>query len=274
MLRIISETGTRGLYAAALLAVTACHGAALQDAPPPPMASADASSQSPALLGGPQNGGSTTAASVAAPDAPPPVANPEDMSPAERARVFGHRYHYTDGKRPHAVLSAMTLAPISEQITPVAPPFSVAAPQPATATAAASKPFGFPLLNLEKWLRTILSRAGAALRSGSGAAHDRLTIPSMQDIDIPGLGKVPSRSVVVSGLLILVMILLAVAARISNGRREAQERRRKFRTMTGRHDPMLEPEMIDWPPPARSAPAFKDAADTPGAPAKPALEDA
>lgn len=289
MLQIISRMGIRGLWAMALLAVASCNGSAPRDAPPPPMANADASSQSPALLGGPTSSAPAAAASAPALDAAPPVANPEDMSLAERGRVFGHRYHYTDSQRPHAVLSAMIMEPPPGQITPIAHPTPAVAPPPTAAPAPAAragvrlaapvaitaiKPFRLPRLDIEKWLKTIMTRAGAALRSEPGPALNLLTIPGMPDIDVPGLGKVPSPSVVVSALLVLAMMLLAVIARISNGRREARARRRKFRTMAGRTEVMLEPEMIDSPQAVGSAPVFKDAAESLKTPAKSALEDA
>jgi hypothetical protein len=95
-----------GACAVSAIAIAGCGGPELQDAPPPPSAYVEPPMAPPAaapqgrvetteLLGGPPpaQGGQSYARTEPAP-APvyasmAPIANPEDMSPAERARVYG-----------------------------------------------------------------------------------------------------------------------------------------------------------------------------------------
>jgi hypothetical protein len=91
-----------GASAMAAIAVAGCGGPELQDAPPPPSAYVEPPMSPPAaapqgrvetteLLGGPPPAyaGQTYAEPAPGYATMAPIANPEDMSPAERARVYG-----------------------------------------------------------------------------------------------------------------------------------------------------------------------------------------
>jgi hypothetical protein len=94
-----------GLVGLGVFALSACSQSLPEGAPPPPAAVAEA--PSPVLAGGPASDASDAARAQAMADAASrpgygamaPIPNPEDLSPAERARIYGSR-HY--GQRAHA----------------------------------------------------------------------------------------------------------------------------------------------------------------------------
>ena len=87
---------TSGLIGVLVLLVAGCEGPPPEQAPPPPpMASAEAAPQpaSPDLAGAPPPAEAAPApAPVDQTATMAPIPNPEDMSPQDRAHVYGHRY--------------------------------------------------------------------------------------------------------------------------------------------------------------------------------------
>ncbi|MBO9708924.1 MAG: hypothetical protein J7521_12005 [Caulobacter sp.] len=63
-----------------------------------------------------------------------------------------------------------------------------------------------------------------------------------KDVDVPGLGKVPAKSLLGGALVLLALILLVIIARSAAASRARAERRRKFRTHTdyGRNEMELD----------------------------------
>ncbi|MDR3508270.1 MAG: hypothetical protein P4L64_10275 [Caulobacteraceae bacterium] len=94
MVRISAwRTAALGASASVLLALGACSGPSPQEAPPPPTATAEAP-PAPDLAGGPPSASPSYQSQYQSPEITgmAPIPNPEDMSPAERARVYGDRY--------------------------------------------------------------------------------------------------------------------------------------------------------------------------------------
>lgn len=132
MLNVTSRMKASGLVAGLVLALAGCAGPPPEPAPPPPMAAAESPPQPPTpdLAGGP-------ASAAPAPDqAQPeqtaqmaPIPNPEDLAPADRARVYGHGYdHYSRHRHERAEAAPAEPAPAAE-------PAPTMAPVPATRSA-------------------------------------------------------------------------------------------------------------------------------------------
>jgi hypothetical protein len=171
MLKIVSRNAIGTGAALALLTLAACDGSPPQASPPPPMASADASSQSPALLGGPPPAASPPERNASL-DTMAPIPNPEDMSPAERARVYGHRYHYAgqayaERRRPHAGYAQGAPAP-------AAPARSVPVARPAAPVQTAALPPAAVAPTPPADARVAQLQAAVADRVNKGAV---LTVP-------------------------------------------------------------------------------------------------
>jgi hypothetical protein len=107
MLRMVLRTAAGGAAALGLMALIACGGPNPQTPPPTPTASAPPPTQSPDLLGAPPRGDDANATVTA--EVPQgsddrfvtmkPIPNPEDMSPADRERVYGDRYDREPAER-------------------------------------------------------------------------------------------------------------------------------------------------------------------------------
>jgi len=96
-MKAMRRAGLAGLGAIAVLALSACGAPPPQSGPPPPTASAAPSDAPPPLMGGtPPVPDEARAPPPREPDFTPmaPIANPEDMSPAEREAVYGDRYDH------------------------------------------------------------------------------------------------------------------------------------------------------------------------------------
>ena len=90
-------------------------------------------------------------------------------------------------------------------------------------------PMSFSLASLEQAVKAALPPQAPAAK---GSWTDVLTVPGVKDVEIPGLGRVPSKSLVGAALVLLALLILVSMARNAGGRAEREERRRKFRTMT------------------------------------------
>ncbi len=200
-----------------------------------------------------------------------PIANPEDMSAAERRRVYGYRYAPRAETRPAARQSVRT-APPAVAAKPVAAPAARAAPAPAAAKPApkpvvaappvqtakpaaplvAAKPAPQPAQPLAKAPSPDLAAQSAAVAAAplaetiveNPAAETKgegfklpplslkaLAIPGMPTVDVPGVGKVASEKVVGAVIALLALLLVIALARGASAGRAREERRRKFRTM-------------------------------------------
>lgn len=90
-------------------------------------------------------------------------------------------------------------------------------------------PMNFSLASLEQAVKAALPPPAPRAK---GSLLDKLAIPGMPTVKIPGFGVVPSKSVVAVGLLLLGLALLVAIARNAGESARRNERRRKFRTMT------------------------------------------
>jgi hypothetical protein len=114
-------------------------------------------------------------------------------------------------------------------------------------------PMSFSLASLEQAVKAAMPGPAPAAKS---SWLDVLSIPGLKDVELPGLGRVPSKSVVGAALVLLALLILVSMARGASGRAEREERRRKFRTMTDYGTKPLEPAIDDEPAaPHYAAPA-------------------
>jgi hypothetical protein len=86
----------------------------------------------------------------------------------------------------------------------------------------------------------------AAEKVEEAAKGFKLTLPNLgrfETIDVPGLGKMPGKSVLGGALVLLALLILVVIARGASAAQARIERRRKFRTQTdyGRNEMEFEP---------------------------------
>ena len=89
-------------------------------------------------------------------------------------------------------------------------------------------PMTFSLASLEQ---AVKSAVDSVQPRAKGSLLDKLAIPGMPTVKLPGVGEVPSKSVVALGLLLAgLALLVAIARNVGENARRA-ERRRKFRTM-------------------------------------------
>ena len=80
------------LIAVLVLLVAGCAGPPPEQTPPPPMASADTPAPAPDLAGGPPEAQPPAPAQDDYSAQMAPIPNPEDLTPAQRARIYGDRY--------------------------------------------------------------------------------------------------------------------------------------------------------------------------------------
>jgi hypothetical protein len=89
-------------------------------------------------------------------------------------------------------------------------------------------PMTFSLASLEQ---AVKSAVDTVKPRDKGSILDKLAIPGMPTVKLPGVGEVPSKSVVAFGLLLAGLALLVAIARSVGENARRAERRRKFRTM-------------------------------------------
>ena len=89
-------------------------------------------------------------------------------------------------------------------------------------------PMTFSLASLEQ---AVKSAVAAVEPRTKGSLLDKLSIPGMPTVKLPGVGEVPSKSVVAFGLLLAGLLLLVLIARRVGENARRAERRRKFRSM-------------------------------------------
>jgi hypothetical protein len=223
--RALRDLALGAMGGLSFLALAACGGPPPQaGAPPPPTASQTPPPPAPDLLGGPPEPPAPAAPAPAAQRLffeMAPVANPADMTPSERIEVYGHRYDYLDhgGARPahgrhhhghhHARHGHAGAAALAGHHARRATAAGAAAARPA-APAPKHNPPVAPML-----APTATESEGAA---GSGAAPnsfsaDWLSLPGAPTLDVPGFGKVASKTVVAIGLLLLALAIMILAVR-------------------------------------------------------------
>ena len=112
-------------------------------------------------------------------------------------------------------------------------------------------PQSFSLASLEEAVKAAMPVAPPVAKS---SWMDVLSIPGLKDIEVPGLGRVPSKSVVGAVLVLLALLILVSMARNGGGRADRDERRRKFRTMTDYGSKPVEPAFDDESQPHYAAP--------------------
>ena len=188
-----------------------------------------------------------------------PVANPADLSPAERVQVYGHPYagrrmtptqvttvHHRIIPTPvHEVIAKpfshtdVVAAPKLVPVATAAEPAPAAAPAPAQAAPAApaaptvSAPkFDLSKLHAPSVHLPRLNLGGADLTAANARQKlatlpipEWLTVPGHKTLAVPGLGVVQSKFVSAAGILVLVVILLLLALSSSGGARRRRARR-------------------------------------------------
>ena len=90
----------------------------------------------------------------------------------------------------------------------------------------------FSLASLEQALAAVMPEAPMKKGFSFKGLLNKLTIPGMKDVSVPGVGRVPSSKVVAGALVLAALALLIALARGAGESRRRAERRRKFRTMT------------------------------------------
>jgi hypothetical protein len=250
-----------GVALAGVLALGACGGPSPGAAPPPPTSSAPAPPPEPPLAGGPPEAPPPPAPPLFFKMAPIP--NPEDLPPGERVRIYGHRYDYLDhpghrarhehgrprpharhrvhgriylgpapsapakpahrhGRAPHhaAPPSARAAKPAAKKPPrPAAPP---ASPPPSPGPSPRAPSSSPPAASAPPPAAPTPAAAGSAPPNALNA--DWLTIPGAPMLNIPGFGKVPSKTVVAVFLLILALAILILAVRGAPGPRKPPPR--------------------------------------------------
>lgn len=259
--------GMAGAALLALLTLAGCDGQRPEASAPPPVASTPPPAATPDLMGGPPE-----QAVQPAPEQQPaeertftsmaPVANPEDMTPEERAQVYGRRYddlrwagkayahprhrvhafighgrRASFGLAEHRRMAWRHMAHDSDK--PRAAPLEApkAAAHAAVAVDAGASRAATPAVAPPA--ATPVAAPSAAAASGAPATPsaqlgssnlDWLSIPGAPYIALPGLGGVASRYVTAAVLLLLAIALLAIAAGLG---RAAGRRRRPARNTVG-----------------------------------------
>lgn len=264
MSRLASATATMGAALLALAALDGCTAGGPDVPAPPPVANTAPAPRSPELMGGPPEQAGVREQRVTEPafTTMAPIANPEDMTPEERAQVYGHRYdrprrrvhargdhaagefaggahrqqrgladHHVDGYRLaarhgyHQAAPARTarVAGADRTGASTAPVPGVANPGPAAEVESPVPPA--PLANAVQ-AAPATQPINARVAPAAGPNLDWLSIPGAPVVTLPGLGAVPSRFITAAFLLVLALILLAVAAGIGQSapRRRAPRR--------------------------------------------------
>ena len=195
-----------------------------------------------------------------------PVANPADLSPAERVRIYGHPYawrRHADAQampRRHAyhwsqttaaqastasdtgeavraaptpmpvILTASTETTASPAAAPAAPPAPVA---PAAPTLTMPK-FDLSKLHLPnvqpphfQGQGSVLTEVGARQYIANLPVPEWLTVPGHPTLNLPVVGVVHSKFVSAGGILLLALILLMLAVSGSGGARRRRARRNR-----------------------------------------------
>jgi len=189
-----------------------------------------------------------------------PVANPADMSPAQRLEVYGHRSDWRPTHHARHAATAVFAARVSSaryDIRPAPRPVLVtvstealpaaAAPVAAPAAAAPAAP-AWRMPDLGK-LRSMLHLPTLHLSNGGGAnlqsapaadpladarehianlpIPEWLTIPGRPTLTVPVLGTVKSKFVSAAAVLVLALILLMMMLGNSGGARRRRARRNR-----------------------------------------------
>jgi hypothetical protein len=139
-----------------------------------------------------------------------PIANPEDLPPEARARIYGHRYDHLDGARTRLAADA-ALRPVRHDTRRLRrrerAPDVAAGPAPTTSPAAASS-------NAAATADDSVAASGTAAGGAPNSIDtNALSIPSAPMLDVPMVGRVPSKVLVATALLLLAAALMALAVR-------------------------------------------------------------
>lgn len=118
---------------------------------------------------------------------------------------------------------------------------------------------GFPLGAIAK---QVVPTPEALQKTGAGLKLALPDLGRLETIDVPGLGKIPGRSVLGGVLLLLALLILVVIARGASAAQVRTERHRRFQTQVGRDAPSASPRTAHAGP-ASPAPAEHNPFDTP-----------
>ena len=245
------RTAAMGASALGLLVMTACSASNGSEAPPPPVATEHHADRSPELLGGPPP------AAVRDQRAFPtmaPIANPRDMSRAERLRVYGHRYDQGYGHRRHSAATAHSGAAAVTSAPAAKPaPAPAARPAPVAATPApVAKPTPAPAAAIAPPAPVVAVAPAAPAPAGSKfhlpslphmSMPSWLSIPGVPSINVPGVAHpVPSKNFT-GGLILLILLLVLIIAARGSGSGS-----RKPRSSTAKASPTVGPAEVAHEP--------------------------
>ena len=97
----------------------------------------------------------------------------------------------------------------------------------------AGMPMTFSLASIQQAVADAMPAMPVKKGFSLSGLMNKLTIPGMKDVQIPGVGvKVPSNKIVAVALALLALLILVSVVRGAANNRRRAERRRKFRTMT------------------------------------------
>jgi len=238
---------------AILLALGGCTGRRPEPAAPPPIASAPPPSSTPDLMGGPPTPAVADAQPAVAErafTAMAPIANPEDMSADERARVYGDRYDRTWRDRharwaaDHPARYSMGHGPRAERWRTgrrhhrlEARPWRAGEPgRPVHRTKPRRGVETGPAVPVAPSALApsppVPSPAAAAPQASRDIAPnlDWLSIPGARFISVPGIGRIATKFITAGVLALLALALLAYAASPARG---TAARRRPTRNAVG-----------------------------------------
>jgi hypothetical protein len=97
-------------------------------------------------------------------------------------------------------------------------PAQGASPAAAAAAASANPPATSTAAQEEGAAASSASGSSAASSAAASNTGDWMSIPGAPTVDVPGVGKVPSKTLVAIGLLLLALIVLILAVRGVPGR--------------------------------------------------------
>ena len=283
--RVLTSAAAWTAGALAALVLGACTEHQPEAAAPPPIVAPPLPATSPDLMGGPPNAAPPPARADSPAAEMAPIANPEDMTPDERERVYGHRYD-SRGRRQHgrrgqpteySAPEAAVVAPsdaVSAQTAPIrhrrglhhllkpghhrpvrqsgAPTASMpptghtqhaaqspqinraAAPPPTVGSADQAAPSAPPPTSSAAMTRGAAAPAASTASTeppdttsaapGGPPNLDWLGVAGTGSVNVPGLGRIPSRYVTAAMLVLLALVVMLIAASRSRAARLARRR--------------------------------------------------
>lgn len=145
------------------------------------------------------------------------------------ADLQGEGYEITPNGRQTAVVKAGEPATFAWQVKPTAAAKGQLKSEFGVALNGAKPAQGFTLGSIAKRVAPIQE---AVTEKAKGFKFAMPGLGQYETVDLPGVGKVPGKSILGGGLVLLALLILVAISRSASAAKARAERRRKFRTLT------------------------------------------